>query len=833
MSSDLVISDLCIRCFQNKGHAGPICPSCHFNEQHYKGHPLFLKPRSALKGYYWIGNPLGQGGFGITYLGLDRWLQKKVAIKEYLPSALATRDFLTAMVIPMKPQETAFYQGLQLFIDEARNLAKFDHLHIVRVTHFFEENQTAYMVMDYLEGNNAEAIVNQADQLMAVESALAIVLPILEALHTIHQQHLYHRDISLQNIRILTDGTPVLIDFGAARHIVGTQSHSLDLVLKQGYSPLEQYSGKGKIGPWTDIYACSAVLYTLLTGQLPPPSPDRFCGDSLIPLSTLRPEIPENIQKAVMQALSIQPEERFQTVTAFIDALTSDSSSPITDLTLTSIPNPKTIPLPSNLYFIPLLLGLLTTALYSPPLSLFPLTQLLAQAHNARNNAHYEQAYQTYHYILQHWPLEPTAQRELNQLLDDIYQRAQQTYQTQQWTSSLEWTQLGLKIKPEDARLNALQTHNNAQLAQQAHTQQLQKAAHHSQIGQLEEAYNLYQQVLQDNPQHSTAQQGLAQLAQQYQQRAETDPTWLSTALHRFPTHAGLRNLHKQQQTQHWITQQFKKAQQQLLALRLTEPSGDNAYQTYQTILNTLPNHPEAQQGLFKIAEEYLKLAQIKRDDIQKNLELIDKGLRIVPTHSGLHALRNQLLAESQLIPKSSPPITTIQPLLSPPIPTKVPVPNQTSADPKITIPPNPPTTPAISTTPSPKPTATLKDDPISKLLATADYFLQTGQFDKATQAYHNILLIVPAHSPAQQQLQYIANYYRQLAQQYYQQQQFTDGLSTIQKGLLANPNNQDLLTLREQLQQAQHQATLQNNPPPKKEESEKNPNNPLFTPSF
>ena len=314
------LDTLCIKCMHNKGRIKR-CPKCGFDEHKYQQHPLHLEPRTILQNQYIIGITLGQGGFGTTYLSFDQRLQKKVAIKEYLPATLATRDVITATVIPLKKQENTFNKGLQLFIDEARHLAKFDHPNIVRVINFFEANQTGYMVMDYLEGLNPETIINQVGGNLPVKEALDIILPLLDALAEIHVKHIYHRDISIQNICILKTGMPVLIDFGAARHVVGEQSRTLDLVLKHGYSPLEQYSGKGKIGPWTDIYACGALLYLMVTGKLPPAATDRFCDDVLVAPIEIEASIPQFINDAIMRALTVKYEDRFQTVAEFKAAL--------------------------------------------------------------------------------------------------------------------------------------------------------------------------------------------------------------------------------------------------------------------------------------------------------------------------------------------------------------------------------------------------------------------------------------------------------------------------------------------------------------------------------
>lgn len=297
----------------DKGGAS-ICPYCGQGEDAHQHHPLYLKPHTLLQNQYVTGRVLGQGGFGITYLGLDLRLRKSVAIKEYLPSTLATRDPLMAGVLPLRNQEASFAKGLELFLREARHLARFRHPHIVRVLNYFEANHTGYMVMEYLEGVSPAALLKPNGGRLPPARALRLLLPILDALREVHAQQFYHLDISAQNVRLDHHDEPILIDFGAARQIIGDYTHSLALVLRPGYSPLEQYMEKGRIGAWTDVYACGALLYVLITGKLPPPAPERIEEDRLQWPSQLGVKISPELEAALAAALEVRVEERLPDV---------------------------------------------------------------------------------------------------------------------------------------------------------------------------------------------------------------------------------------------------------------------------------------------------------------------------------------------------------------------------------------------------------------------------------------------------------------------------------------------------------------------------------------
>ena len=326
------LSHICPECMKNKG-AQSICKYCGYDEERYKENPLYIPPKTILRRQYLIGNVIGQGGFGITYVGLDINLNKKVAIKEYLPTSLAARALRETQqvskhsVIPWKTvQESAFHRGLDSFLEEARKLAEFQHENIVSVLNYFEENKTGYIVMEYLEGQDFSSFLRANGGSISPESALKILFPILDALKEIHSKELYHKDISATNIRITKNNKPVLIDFGAAKYIASEVSHSLDKVYKPGYSPIEQMTGTKRIGPWTDIYACGALFYLMVTGTLPASALARFEKDELKPLLEFDFFlISKQISDTIAQALSVKIEDRFQSVEEFEEALKKQS----------------------------------------------------------------------------------------------------------------------------------------------------------------------------------------------------------------------------------------------------------------------------------------------------------------------------------------------------------------------------------------------------------------------------------------------------------------------------------------------------------------------------
>jgi len=227
---------------------------------------------------YEIASVLGVGGFGITYKGYDHSLHCDVAIKEYLPSGLALRTADGATVIPKSSDDKKYYEyGLKRFLEEARILAKFKERSIVRVSRFLESNGTAYLVMDYEDGESLAEYLQKCGVLSETE-ILDIMLPVLEGLGAVHAKDFLHRDIKPGNIYLRKNGPPVLLDFGAARQALGEQTRALTGMVTPGYAPFEQYNSRSKQGPWTDLYSIGATLYHCIAGKAPAESPDRIAA---------------------------------------------------------------------------------------------------------------------------------------------------------------------------------------------------------------------------------------------------------------------------------------------------------------------------------------------------------------------------------------------------------------------------------------------------------------------------------------------------------------------------------------------------------------------------
>ena len=301
---------LCMGCMTEKGEEA-VCPVCGLNEADLaESNSVFLRPKTELNNRYIVGIALGQGGFGITYIGYDKVLNTKVAIKEYYPSDIAGRTSADGTVTAFTKNTDDYFKGKERFLEEARTLAKFaDHPCIVGVKDCFDANGTAYMVMEFLEGVSLKEYLSRKGGKLSVNESISMLTPIMDALKAVHQAGIIHRDISPDNIFITTDARVRLIDFGAARQSIGGQK-SLSIMLKPGYAPEEQYRTRGNQGPWTDVYALTATLYRMITGSVPPDSLERVMEDTLeIPL-----ELPTNVQVALSHGLAVRAVDRYSTI---------------------------------------------------------------------------------------------------------------------------------------------------------------------------------------------------------------------------------------------------------------------------------------------------------------------------------------------------------------------------------------------------------------------------------------------------------------------------------------------------------------------------------------
>jgi serine/threonine protein kinase len=281
-------------------------------------------PMQSMLLEYRIEQVLGAGGFGITYRARDTNLDKDVAIKEYLPGELAMRTPDGKVVAQATTHEEGYQWGLDRFLLEARTLGKFSHANIVRVLRYFEANATAYVVMDYEQGDPLKTLL-QIDPQPPEAKLKAWLGPLLEGLAAVHATGFLHRDIKPDNIFIRADGRPVLIDFGAARQAMGGATKSLTSILTPGFAPLEQYSGDGKQGPWTDLYAMGGVLFRAVTDKNPPDAVSRIRGDSIgTGLAAARGKYSEPFLAAIEWALRLDEKQRPQSVAQWKDGILAE-----------------------------------------------------------------------------------------------------------------------------------------------------------------------------------------------------------------------------------------------------------------------------------------------------------------------------------------------------------------------------------------------------------------------------------------------------------------------------------------------------------------------------
>ena len=281
---------------------------------------------------------LGEGGFGIVYTANDHSLHRRVALKEYMPTALARRGAGTEVEVIDEASADAFRAGLRSFVNEAKLLARFDHPSLLKVHRFWQANGTAYMVMPLYEGVTLKDKLRQTGEPPDEAWLMSLLAPLTEALAVIHAENCYHRDIAPDNVILLAgSGRPLLLDFGAARRVIGDMTQALTVILKPGFAPVEQYAEvpEMKQGPWTDVYALAATVHYAITGKAPPTSVGRLMNDNFQPLTVAAAgRYSEEFLAAIDKALAVRPADR----TASIDALRADLGLPPVVL---SAPGPR------------------------------------------------------------------------------------------------------------------------------------------------------------------------------------------------------------------------------------------------------------------------------------------------------------------------------------------------------------------------------------------------------------------------------------------------------------------------------------------------------------
>lgn len=320
----------CYGCFENISDDLEVCPFCGYIEGTPPEEAVHMEPGTVLAERYIIGKVIGYGGFGVTYIGWDAKLEQKVAIKEYLPSEFSTRMPGQSQVSVFSGVRNEQYvAGLNRFVDEAKRLSKFQNEDgIVKIFDCISENNTAYIIMEYLEGETLSARLMR-DKVIPEKEAINLLMPVMKSLEMVHKEGIIHRDIAPDNIFLTKDGHVKLIDFGAARFATTSHSRSLTVIIKPGFSAEEQYRSRSDQGTFTDVYSVASTLYKMLTGETPVDALERRTKietakkDVLVEPHRINKNISLVAENAILNALNIRVEDRTQTIEQLICDLTS------------------------------------------------------------------------------------------------------------------------------------------------------------------------------------------------------------------------------------------------------------------------------------------------------------------------------------------------------------------------------------------------------------------------------------------------------------------------------------------------------------------------------
>ncbi len=312
----------CIKCFHPLNGQN-LCPVCGYDNAAYRPKPQYLPAGTLLNGRYTVGMALGAGGFGITYAGFDNQLRRRVAVKEYFPAASVWRESDKSLQVSCynsAEQRENFETGKQKSLKEAQSLAQLDDIgSIVRVLDFFSANDTAYIIMEYVEGTTLKDYVKQLPSTMGETQISDLLLPVMYALKDMHERGFVHRDISPDNIMVTASkGKAKLLDFGAVKAVSRqTGSSTENPVVKRGFSPMELYSTTGLIGPWSDVYSMCATVFYLVTGTVLQEPMDRMSNDTKT-AAALHGRVSPQMEAVLIKGLSIRPEARYQKMGALI-----------------------------------------------------------------------------------------------------------------------------------------------------------------------------------------------------------------------------------------------------------------------------------------------------------------------------------------------------------------------------------------------------------------------------------------------------------------------------------------------------------------------------------
>lgn len=315
------INTTCPHCFKEK-HTD-VCPNCGFDSTYVNNSPSVLPPFTLLNHRYLLGHVLGQGGFGITYIALDTFKDIVCCAKEYMPSEYSERNADNSLSPNSSENCEVFEHGKESFLAEAKSLFKLENNpNVVTITDFFSENNTGYLVMDYLDGMNLKRFVMKCGNKIWLQNAKTVLTIVAQTLESVHSLGILHRDISPENIFITNAGQVILIDFGASRSYLNQQSEGMSVLLKPGFAPPEQYNYNGNQGPWTDIYSLAATFYTIVSGEQLIPADYRLREDTQKPLKELDCGVSDELSDVIEKAMSLDYHQRYQTMSEFLSDIT-------------------------------------------------------------------------------------------------------------------------------------------------------------------------------------------------------------------------------------------------------------------------------------------------------------------------------------------------------------------------------------------------------------------------------------------------------------------------------------------------------------------------------
>ena len=304
----------CPHCFMPL-RSGTVCEYCGRDYRNDPCPPGILTPFTVLKNRYLVGRMLGKGGFGVTYVAMDLHRNMRCAIKEYMPSEYSTRMSGSKDVIPFSDTKakTVYYRGRDKYIEEARTLEKLkNNPHVVTILDYFNENNTAYLVMELIDGEDLRKQAVKNGGRLEPKLAIKVFVTVAKALSEIHRMNILHRDISPENIIISKKGTVKILDFGSARNYVSSQKKGLSILLKQGFAPPEQYNTNGNQGPWTDVYSLCATFYNLVSGRALIDALYRIRGERQPSLISLGCPVTKKISDVIERGMSLDYRVRYK-----------------------------------------------------------------------------------------------------------------------------------------------------------------------------------------------------------------------------------------------------------------------------------------------------------------------------------------------------------------------------------------------------------------------------------------------------------------------------------------------------------------------------------------